>query len=1093
MSIYKKAILKPITTGLVFVAVIVMGLFSLLRLPIDQFPQMDPPYVTIMTTYPGANASEIETNISKILENALNSVDGLKNLFSTSKDNLSIITLEFEWGTNIDDVMNDIRSYVDLVYDNMPDGVSRPMILKLNSSSMPIMQLGFTAEESYAGLAKILDDNVVNTLNRIDGIGNISLSGAPDRYIYVDLDPNQLDAYNLSVEAVGNAISANNLNLASGTVKMGKEQYQLRVESEYIESSEINSIVVTTTPDGKQVFVRDLATVRDTIKDLSLDERISILENGQDILGKEGVRLQISKQTGANTVEICKKVNEEMEKIMKILPPDIECTVIRDGSIEIKNAIFGLADSIFYALLFVVLVVLVFLGNWRSTLIISLTIPISLIVSFIYLLMSDSSLNIVSLASLTIAIGMVVDDAIVVLENITKHIERGSSPREAAIYATNEVWVSVIATTLVIVAVFVPLTMLSGMAGIMFKELGWIVTIVVCTSTATAITLIPMLCSKMLKANKFFVNKEEEKEYLAKQKKKIFSHKNTIGKVFDKIDLWYAKLLRVCLNHKLITMLIALAIFVVSLIPFTNGAIGTDFMQQQDNGNMSIKIELQRGTRIEETLKTARRLECRIHELIPETKVISTSAGSNDESSISALFSGTTNNKINMTVRTSKKYERKRTIFEMAEIVREELKTYPEIINYSVSTSGQGGGGMGSNNVSVEIYGYDFDETNILATELKRKFKELPSARDVTISREEDRAELQINFDKEKLARHGLSTSQAAMYVRYRVNGMTAGFLKEDGEEYDIVVRLKEEFRNSLTDIEELTIMSPRGEKIKLSELAEINEYWCPPNIERKNRQRYLTVSVTPYNASLGDLAKDIQGVIDQTNIPFGISTRLGGSYENQQDTFKDMITLALLIMMLVYIVMASQFESFSKPFIIMMSIPFAITGTILALLVTGATLDMMGALGLILLIGIVVKNGIVLVDYINLMRDRGYELKEAIALSGQSRLRPVLMTAFTTILGMVPMAMSTSEGSELWQGMGIVVIGGLTVSTFVTLIVVPVLYAIFSRKSERDDQAKLRKTFVFMDINNADYEYLDKEEENAETTGNTNEEQIKS
>lgn len=688
---------------------------------------------------------------------------------------------------------------------------------------------------------------------------------------------------------------------------------------------------------------------------------------------------------------------------------------------------------------------------------------------------------------------MVVDDAIVVLENITKHIERGSSPREAAIYATNEVWVSVIATTLVIVAVFVPLTMLSGMAGIMFKELGWIVTIVVCTSTATAITLIPMLCSKMLKANKFFVNKEEEKEYLAKQKKKIFSHKNTIGKVFDKIDLWYAKLLRVCLNHKLITMLIALAIFVVSLIPFTNGTIGTDFMQQQDNGNMSIKIELQRGTRIEETLKTARRLECRIHELIPETKVISTSAGSNDESSISALFSGTTNNKINMTVRTSKKYERKRTIFEMAEIVREELKTYPEIINYSVSTSGQGGGGMGSNNVSVEIYGYDFDETNILATELKRKFKELPSARDVTISREEDRAELQINFDKEKLARHGLSTSQAAMYVRYRVNGMTAGFLKEDGEEYDIVVRLKEEFRNSLTDIEELTIMSPRGEKIKLSELAEINEYWCPPNIERKNRQRYLTVSVTPYNASLGDLAKDIQGVIDQTNIPLGISTRLGGSYENQQDTFKDMITLALLIMMLVYIVMASQFESFSKPFIIMMSIPFAITGTILALLVTGATLDMMGALGLILLIGIVVKNGIVLVDYINLMRDRGYELKEAIALSGQSRLRPVLMTAFTTILGMVPMAMSTSEGSELWQGMGIVVIGGLTVSTFVTLIVVPVLYAIFSRKGERDDQAKLRKTFVFMDINNADYEYLDKEEENAETTGNTNEEQIKS
>ncbi len=1083
MSIYKTAIQKPITTGLVFVAVIVLGLFSLSRLPIDQLPEMDPPYISVMTTYPGANASEIETNVSKILENSLNSVDGLKNLFSTSKDNISVVTLELEWGTNTDEVINDVRTYVDFVYDNLPEGVSRPMILKMSSSQMPIMQLGFTAEESYSGLEKILDENVVNVLNRIDGIGNISLSGAPERFIYVDLDPNQLDAYNLSVEAVGNAIASNNLNLASGTVKMGKEQYQLRVESEYDESEEINNVVVTTTADGKQVYVRDLAMVRDTIKDLSLDERISILENGQEILGREGARIQITKQTGANTVEICNDVNKQLEKIMKTLPPDIKCTVIRDASIEIKNAIFGLAESIFYALLFVVLVVLVFLGDWRSTLIISLTIPISLVVSFMYLMLTDSSLNIVSLASLTVAIGMVVDDAIVVLENITKHIERGSNPREAAIYATNEVWVSVIATTLVIVAVFVPLTMLSGMAGVMFKELGWIVTLVVCVSTATAITLIPMLCSKMLKPKKFFTNKDEEKAYIEKQNKKIFSHRNTLGKLFDKVDAAYANLLRWCLNHKLVTMMISLAIFVVSLIPFTSGAIGTDFMQQQDNGSLSIKIELQRGTRIEETLKTARRIECRIHELVPETKVISSSAGSNDDAGISALFSSTTNNKISMTVRTSKKYERERTIFEIAEVIRQELNTYPEIINYSVATSSGGGGGMGSNNVSVEVYGYDFDETNILAAELKHKFQDLASARDITISREEDRAELQINFDKEKLARHGLSTSQVATYVRYRVYGMTAGYFKEDGEEYDIVVRLKEEFRNSLTDIEELTIMSPKGEKIKLSELAEIKEYWCPPNIERKNRQRYLTISVTPYNTSLGELAEDIQGVIDNTTIPLGVTTHLGGSYEDQQETFSDMIILAALIIMLVYIVMASQFESFSKPFIIMMSIPFAITGTIIALLVTNTTLDMMGALGLILLIGIVVKNGIVLVDYINLMRDRGYELKEAIALSGQSRIRPVLMTAFTTILGMVPMAMSTSEGSEMWQSMGIVVIGGLTVSTFITLIVVPVLYGIFSKRGERDDQEKLRKTFVFMDINNADYEHLDKPQNTVNTS----------
>ncbi len=1061
MSIYKTAINKPITTALVFVAVIILGLFSLSRLPIDQMPEMDMPYVTVMTTYPGANASEVETNISKLLENSLNSVDGLKNIYSTSKDNLSIITMEFEWGSNIDESMNDIRSYLDLIYDDLPEGITRPTVLKLNSSSMPIIIYGFTANESYPGLEKILEDNVTNILNRVDGIGNISLSGAPDRYVYVDLDPNQLDAYNLTVESVGSAISGNNLNLASGTVKMGKEQYQLRVESEYKESAEIENIVVTTTPTGKQVFVRDLAVVRDTIKDLTLDEKLN---------QQEAVRMIITKQTGANTVEIAKQVREKMAEIEKTMPPDIQISLIRDGSEEIENAIFGLADSIFYALLFVVLVVFVFLGDWRSTIVIGVTIPISLLTAFIYLLVVGSSLNIISLASLTVAIGMVVDDAIVVLENISRHIDRGSSPREASIYATNEVWTSVIATTLVIVAVFVPLTMLGGMAGIMFKELGWIVTIVVCTSTMVAITLTPMMSSKLLKAKPFFLSKKEEEEAKKKAAKKRFSFGKTIGKIFDKIDAWYANVLRACLTHKRITMLLVVIVFVASLIPVFIGLIGTDFMRQQDSGSLSVTVELQRGTRIEETLKTARNIEDDIQRLLPETLIISTSAGSNDEAGFSALFSSTTNNKISMTVRTTKKYERERTIFEMAEIVRKELEKYPEIIDYQVSTS-SGMGAGGNNNVDVEIYGYDFDLTSTFANDLKRRFAEIEGARDIQIDRDEDRAELQIIFDKEKLSRHGLTSNTVAAYVRYRINGMTSGYLKEDGEEYDIVVRLQEKYRSSITDIEELTMMTPKGEKIKLKELAQIKEYWCPPEIARKNRQRMVKVSVTPYQVSLGELANSIKSELNTVEIPQGISVNVGGSYQDQQESFSDMGTLALLILLLVYIVMASQFESFSKPFIIMMAIPFAITGVILALLVTGATLDMVGALGIILLIGIVVKNGIVLVDYINLMRERGYALYEAIALSGQSRLRPVLMTAATTILGMVPMALSTSEGSELWTTMGIVVIGGLLVSTIITLIVVPVLYGIIVRRGEQSKLEKQRKSFVFLQIKNDEKE----------------------
>ena len=1060
MSIYKTAINKPITTALIFVAVAILGLFSLSKLPIDQMPEMDMPYVTVMTTYAGANASELETNVSKHLENTLNSVDGLKNIFSTSKDNISIVTLEFEWGSNIDEAMNDIRSYVDLIYDNLPDDISRPTILKLNSSAMPIMVYGFTAKESYPGLDRILEDNVSNVLNRIDGIGNISFSGAPERYVYVDLDPKQLDAYNLTLESVGAAIGGNNLNLASGTVKMGKEQYQLRVESEYKESSEINDIVVTTTRDGKQVFVKDLATVRDTIKDLSLDERLN---------GQEAVRMIITKQTGANTVEIARQVRKEMAKIQKTLPPDIEIDIIRDGSEDIENAIFGLAESIFYALLFVILVVFIFLGNWRATVIIGITIPISLLTSFIYLLMADSSLNIISLASLTVAIGMVVDDAIVVLENITRHIERGASPREASIYATNEVWTSVIATTLVIVAVFVPLTMLSGMAGIMFKELGWIVTIVVCTSTIVAISLTPMLCSKLLKAKPFFLTRAEEEAAKEKESRKRFSYAKTVGKAFDAVDAWYANLLRKCLTHKRITILVVILVFAASMVPVFMGKIGTDFMHQQDGGQMSVTVELQRGTRIEETLKTARQIEADIKELLPETILVSTSAGTNDDAGVGAMFSSTSNNKISITVRASKKHERERTIWQMAEVLRDRLALYPEIVNYQVSTTGGGMGG--DNSVSIEVYGYDFDVTSNFAAELKNKLQDVKGARDIKISRDEDRAELQIIFDKEKIARSGLNSSTVASYVRNRVNGMITGYLKEEGEEYYIVARLQEDYRNSISDIEEFTFMTPMGAKIKLKEIAEVKEYWCPPEIERKNRQRYLTVSVTPYEVSLGEIAASIQKVLDQTDIPQGVHVDIAGNYEEQQESFADMGTLALLILLLVYIVMASQFESFSKPFIIMMSIPFAITGVILALLISGQTLDMVGALGVILLIGIVVKNGIVLVDYINLMRERDMPLYEAIAVSGQSRLRPVLMTAFTTILGMVPMAFTTSEGSEIWNTMGIVVIGGLLVSTIITLIVVPVLYAIFVRNDEKKKLEKLRKSFVFMQIDDKEKE----------------------
>ena len=1058
MAIYKTAIKNPVTTMLVFVAVMIIGLFCFVQLPVDQFPEMDPPYVMVMTTYPGASASEIETNVSKIMENSLTSVDNLKYINSTSKDNVSLVVLELEWGCDITEAVNDVRSFCDMAKNQLPDGCSSPMVFKFSSSTMPICQYSITADESYAALDKILNDEVIPQLNKINGIGNLSVSGAPDRYVYVDIDQQKLDAYGISLEQVGQVISANNLNLSSGTVKMEKEQYQMQVRSEFIESSEINDLMVTITPQGQQVFVRDIATVRDTIKDLSLDEKTN---------GREAARLIVAKQSGSNTVQVCEDVQEELAKIQKQLPTDVKIQEIYNSADNIRNSINSLEESVLYALLFVVLVVLFFLGKWRATIIISLTIPISLIVAFIYLKMADSSINIISLCSLSIAIGMVVDDAIVVLENITRHIERGEAPREAAIYATNEVWVSVIATTLVLVAVFVPLTMMDGMAGIMFESLGWIVTVVCCTSTVIAITLTPMLCSKLLKARKVRI---ENGKLIDEEATTKTWYDRTVVAFLDKVDAAYAKSLGWCLRHKALTIIALFVFFAASLLPFIMGKVGTDFMAQQDNARLSVTVELQRGTRIEETVKTARQLEERFMLLVPEIQMISTSAGSNDDDGTGAIFSTTMNNTISMTIRLNKKWERERTIWEIAEVLRQELAQYPEIIEYQAALSSMGPGG--GNTVNVEIYGYDFDITNQMAQQIIALTKELPGARDVFSDRDDDRPEIKIIVDKEKASRHGLTSATISTYLRNRVNGMAVGFLKEDGDEYDILVRLKEENRNSISDVLDFSIPTPMGQTIKLSEICSVDEYWAPPKIVRKSRQRIVTVKVTPYETSLGELAQAINTqVLPQIDKPTGYSIRLAGSYEDQQESFGKLGMLGALILILVYIVMASQFESFSNPGIIMFTVPFALSGVILALWMTGVSLDMIGALGIVLLVGIVVKNGIVLVDYINLMRERGYELNEAIQMSGQSRMRPVLMTAFTTILGMVPMAVSQGEGAEMWRPLGIVVIGGLTVATFLTLYIVPVIYGAMSKKGERDKLKKVRENFIFMDIDVKDCE----------------------
>jgi HAE1 family hydrophobic/amphiphilic exporter-1 len=682
---------------------------------------------------------------------------------------------------------------------------------------------------------------------------------------------------------------------------------------------------------------------------------------------------------------------------------------------------------------------LFFLGRWRATFIIVLTIPISLIVSFIYLYITGSSINIISLSALSIAIGMVVDDAIVVLENITKHIERGSSPREAAIYATNEVWLAVIITTLTVVAVFFPMTLISGMTGIMFRQLGWIVSITVVTSTIAAITLTPMLSAKLLKL--------EEK---AKNSKR-FSFDKIMVPLFDRFDNWYGRVLNWSLHHKMIIVFSAIGIFVGSLA--LSGNLGTEFMPETDEGRLSIALELQSGTRVENTIKVARKVDA-ILDKIPEVALISTSSGSDEDAGLMAMFRSTGSNIINFTVSLTSLSEREKTVWEIAEEIRIELDDLPEIVTSNITTGG--GNAFGGTGVDVTVYGFDIDQTTLIANQVAEVVAKLEGARDIKISREKAKPELRVELNREKMSSVGLNTAMVSTALYNRITGLNATRYREEGKEYDVLIRFNEEHRSSISDIENISLQTTTGQIVKLGEIGEVVEYWSPPNIERKRRERIATVSVTPYKVALGDMASSIQKEIDKMEIPKGVNLEVGGAYEDQQEGFADIAMLLVLSLILVYIVMASQFESLKMPFIIMFSIPFAFSGVIFALLLTGTTLSIIAALGAIMLIGIVVKNAIVLVDYINLLRDRGYELNKAIIESGKSRLRPVLMTALTTILGMLPLAMSASEGSEIWAPMGISVIGGLIFSTVITIILVPVIYRLFAAKGERN---KLKRT----------------------------------
>ena len=1034
MSIYSSSVKRPVTVILIFVAVVIIGLFSLQKLPIDLYPDIDTNTIMVMTTYQGASAQDIEQNVTRPLENTLNSVEHLKHITSNSKENISIVTLEFEYGYNIDALTNDVRDKLDMISNYLPDEAQTPIIFKFSSDMIPIVLLSAQASESMPGLYKILDENVANPLARVDGVGSVSIAGAPKREVHVYVDPIRLEAYGLTVEGIASLIGAENRNIPGGTFDIGSETYALRVQGEFKDPMEMKNIVVGAS-NGGVVHLGDVARIDD-----SLEERAQETYNN----GVKGAMIIVQKQSGANSVQISNKIHDVLPSIQKNLPADVKLDYIVDTSDNIRNTIASLVETVLYALLFVVIVVLFFLGRWRATIIITLTIPISLIASFIYLYATGNTLNIVSLSALSISIGMVVDDAIVVLENVTTHIERGSAPKQAAVHGTNEVAISVIASTLTLIAVFFPLTLVTGMTGVLFRQLGWMVTIMMIISTTAALSLTPMLCSRMLRL-------QHGKSDLFKR---IYA---PVERMLDKLDNVYAWILDRCVNHRYITSIAALGIFVATM--FLMKFIGSEFFPTSDNSRLGVSLELPIGSRVELAKDVCERLYKEWTEKYPEIKVFNYTVGQASSDNTFASMRDNGSHIMSMNIRLVDPSQRKRGIVEIAGLMRQDLRHYPELKKYMVNVGGMRGGGMsGQSIINYEIYGYDFEKTDTVAQRLKRILEAIPGAADINISRSDYQPEYQVDFDREKLAIYGLNLSTAANALRNRINGSTASYFREDGDEYDIKVLYDPDQRQSIEAIENILLYNARGTAVRLKEVGTVVERFNPPTIERKDRERIITVSTVVQNRPMSEIIADAAPLIDKMDKPQGVIIELSGSYEDQQDSFSDLGMLALLIIILVYIVMASQFESFTYPGIIMTSIMFAFSGIVLILWITGTNLNIMSMIGAIMLIGIVVKNGIVLIDYISLNRERGMSIRRSVIDGGHSRLRPVLMTSLTTILGMVPMAIGSGEGSEMWRPMGIAVIGGLTFSTVLTLLFVPTMYTIFAIVGIKRNRKKIRR-----------------------------------
>lgn len=1018
MSLPGLSVKRPVTTVVLVAMVLLLGWVSVSRLAIDLLPNIVFPQVAIMTTYSGAGPAEIENLVTRPIEAIVGTVNNVKKIFSYTLADTSVVVVEFDWGTDMDFAGLAVREKVDLIKAFLPADAESPMVVKADPSMMPIMNIGVYGERSLGSLQKLVEDEIVPRLERTEGIASVLATGGPVREIKVRLDRQKLSQYGVSPAQVVQALRMENLTLPGGLVVDNDRELTVRTVAEFERVDQVAEVALAI-PGGSALRLKDLGTVVDGYSDTRNLSRVD---------GRPAISIMLQKQSSANTVLVARRIKEELAEIEKtVLPKDVKLSVGMDQSEFIEAAIKNVRNSAFQGAVLAVLVLFFFLKNLAPTLIIGLAIPFSIVCTFVLMYFGKLTLNLMSLGGLALGVGMMVDNAIVVLENIFRYRQEGHSIAESAIKGAEEVSMAIQASTYTNLVVFLPIVFVQGMAAMIFKEMALTVTFSLLASLVVALTLVPVMASKWLNRVKLHEVAVSEEDYAWK----------TAGR----LGQWYYGVLSFALRHRKLIIGATLLAFFTSFFPWA--MVEKEFMPAMDAREISISIGMPKGTTLAVTDQVARRMEDLVNAQ-PEVSTVMTRVGGGNLFNL-GMDSGTERASLDIRLTKGADARKGRSTEDVVDFLRKEAARIAGA-EIKVTKSGgglMGGGGLGAP-VQIKIKGDNLAVLAALADGVVQRIEKIEGIREADSSLSEGRPEVQIHLRRDKAAALGLNATLVAQAVRNSVGGEVATRYRVGGQEVDVRVRLTEEDRRDLTDLSEVRITTPAGLAVPLYEVADIRPGMGPDQISRENQSRYVTITAQIHNRASGAVVRDVAKALDGYPMPPGYRIEFGGEAEQMAESFGDLGLALLLAIVLVYIIMAAQFESFLYPLIIMLTVPMAFIGVAWTLFLFGKSLSLYAIIGCIMLAGIVVNNAIVLIDYTNTLRSRGYQRDEALRRSGPTRLRPILMTTLTTILGLVPMALGMGEGAEAEAPLALVLIGGLVTSTVLTLVVVPVIYTLF-------------------------------------------------